>query len=145
MNALRIKRVCRAPRTSEGTRILVDRVWPRGMTRDRLRIAEWSKDIAPSANLRRSFNHDPAKWDGFRKSYFRELADKRSLVSRLLRLLEEGAVTLVYGARDETLNTAAALKHNIEGERGKHNHFASSMHTGRPMHLTRAAAKGECR
>lgn len=114
MNELRIKRAYRAARISDGARILVDRVWPRGMTRERLRIAEWLKDIAPTDDLRRWFNHDPAKWDDFRAAYFRELEGKQQEVSQILDLLEDGPVTLIYGAKDETLNNAAALKEYLE-------------------------------
>ena len=114
MNELRIKRAYRAARISDGARILVDRVWPRGMTRERLRIAEWLKDIAPTADLRRWFNHDPAKWDDFRAAYFRELEGKQQEVSQILDLLEDGPVTLIYGAKEKTLNNAAALKEFLE-------------------------------
>lgn len=125
MNQLRIKRAYRAARISDGARILVDRVWPRGMTRDRLRIVEWPKDIAPSAELRRWFDHDPAKWDDFRAAYCRELDSKRPAVSQVLRLLEDGPVTLVYGAKDETLNNAAALKEYLESEWSERGHAAT--------------------
>ena len=114
MNELRIKRAYRAARISDGARILVDRVWPRGMTRERLRIAEWLKEIAPTADLRRWFNHDPAKWDDFRAAYFRELEGKQQEVSQILDLLEDGPVTLIYGAKEKTLNNAAALKEFLE-------------------------------
>ena len=114
MNELRIKRAYRAARVSDGARILVDRVWPRGMTSARLRIAEWLKEIAPTADLRRWFDHDPTKWDDFRAAYFRELDGKHQEVSRILELLEDGPVTLIYGAKDKILNNAAALKEYLE-------------------------------
>ncbi|GAB4349181.1 MAG: DUF488 domain-containing protein [Oricola sp.] len=114
MNELRVKRAYRAARISDGRRILVDRVWPRGMTRDRLRIAEWPKEIAPSADLRKWFGHDPAKWDGFRRAYFRELETRQREVARILDLLDEGPVTLVYGAKNEAMNNAVALKEYLE-------------------------------
>lgn len=114
MTDIRVKRAYRAARISDGQRILVDRVWPRGMTRERLRIAEWAKDIAPSSDLRRWFGHDPAKWDGFRTAYFKELDSKKPETERILQNLQNGPVTLVYGAKDDELNNAAALKEYLE-------------------------------
>ena len=114
MTDIRVKRAYRAARISDGRRILVDRVWPRGLTRERLRIAEWEKEIAPSSGLRRWFAHDPAKWDEFREAYFRELDGNRHAVTRILKSLENGPLTLVYGARDQTLNNAVALKDYLE-------------------------------
>lgn len=114
MTDIRVKRAYRAARISDGQRILVDRVWPRGMTRERLRIAEWVKDIAPSSNLRRWFGHDPGKWDGFRTAYFKELDGKKPEIKRILQNLRNGPVTLVYGAKDDELNNAVALKEYLE-------------------------------
>ena len=114
MTDIRVKRAYRAARISDGQRILVDRVWPRGMTRERLRISEWAKDIAPSSDLRRWFRHDPGKWDGFRTAYFRELGGKREETTRILESLRNGPVTLVYGAKDDEMNNAVALKEYLE-------------------------------
>ncbi|WP_343045204.1 DUF488 domain-containing protein [Oricola thermophila] len=111
---IRTKRAYRAARVSDGRRILVDRIWPRGMTQDRLRIAEWAKEIAPSDELRRWFGHDPAKWDRFRASYFRELDGMPDEISRILGLLDEGPITLVYGAKNEMHNNAVALAEYLE-------------------------------
>lgn len=141
MNGLRIKRAYRAARVSDGSRILVDRVWPRGMTHGRLRLAGWPKDIAPSADLRRWFDHDPAKWDDFRAAYFRELDNKHSEVTGILRLLEEGPVTLIYGAKDEALNNAAALKEYLEVKLSEHGHAASER-SGHPECFLRPGANG---
>ncbi|WP_193178523.1 DUF488 domain-containing protein [Oricola nitratireducens] len=114
MTDIRVKRAYRAARISDGQRILVDRIWPRGMTRERLRIAEWAKDIAPSPNLRRWFGHDPGKWDGFRTAYFRELDGKKPETKRILESLRNGPVTLVYGAKNDEMNNAVALKEYLE-------------------------------
>ncbi|WP_193175307.1 DUF488 family protein, N3 subclade [Oricola nitratireducens] len=114
MTGIRVKRAYRAARISDGQRILVDRVWPRGMARERLRIAEWAKDIAPSSGLRRWFGHDPAKWDVFRTAYFRELDGKKPETTRILESLRNGPVTLVYGAKNDEMNNAVALKEYLE-------------------------------
>lgn len=110
----RIKRAYVPPSPEDGTRILVDRVWPRGLTREKLQIANWMKEIAPSTQLRKDFCHDPEKWDGFVKSYFAELDEKPNLVRELLEISSRGTLTLVYGAKDETYNQAAALKMYLE-------------------------------
>ncbi|MHB0922993.1 MAG: DUF488 domain-containing protein [Bellilinea sp.] len=114
--AIRIKRAYEPPYPEDGTRILVDRVWPRGVTRERLQIQSWMKEIAPSTPLRQEFCHDPAKWDAFVESYFAELDEKPDLVSQLLEIASRGTLTLVYGARDQTYNQAAALKQYLESK-----------------------------
>lgn len=114
MTDIRIKRAYRAARVSDGQRILVDRLWPRGMARHRLRIAAWEKDIAPSDELRRWFNHDPGKWEEFRNAYRAELEQNPDAVVRLCELARAGPVTLVYGAKDEAHNNAVVLKEYLE-------------------------------
>ena len=114
MNDIRVKRAYRAARMSDGTRVLVDRLWPRGMARDRLRLAEWMKDVAPSEDLRRVFGHDPEKWEAFREAYIKELDESEAPVSHLLDLAGNGRVTLIYGAKDETQNNAVVLKDYLE-------------------------------
>ncbi len=114
MSDVRIKRAYRAARASDGARVLVDRVWPRGVAKDRLRLTDWMKDVAPSDELRRWFGHDPQKCEAFREAYFDEMADKEDAVSRLLDLAAEGDLTLIYGAKDETHHNAAALKVYLE-------------------------------
>lgn len=111
---IRIKRAYEPPSPEDGTRILVDRVWPRGVTREKLHIALWMREIAPSTALRKDFCHDPEKWDVFLKVYFAELDDKPDLVSDLLDIASRSTLTLVYGAKDETYNQAAALKQYLE-------------------------------
>lgn len=103
--------------------ILVDRLWPRGIRKDQVRVDLWLKDIAPSDRLRRWFGHDPAKWDEFKKRYFAELETKAELVRVILDKAKNGPVCLLYGARDEKHNDAVALKELLDlklGMRLKH-------------------------
>jgi len=112
--SIRIKRAYEPPSPEDSTRILVDRVWPRGLTRERLQISQWMREIAPSTGLRKDFCHDPEKWDEFVRRYYDELDGKPEQVQQLLEIAAQGTLTLVYGARDETYNQAAALKHYLE-------------------------------
>jgi len=106
---IHLKRAYEPAKKSDGVRVLVDRLWPRGVSKLAARIDHWFKEIAPSAELRKWFNHDPAKWDRFRSRYFRELDGQGELVEELRDLIRQGAVTLVYGAKDEEHNDAVAL------------------------------------
>ncbi|MCZ0732761.1 DUF488 domain-containing protein [Phreatobacter sp. AB_2022a] len=105
----RIKRVYVPPALEDGARVLVDRVWPRGVSRKAAALASWSKDVAPSAGLRKWFGHDPARWPEFRARYRRELTANPEPVAVLRAMLREGVVTLVYGAHDEEHNNAVVL------------------------------------
>jgi uncharacterized protein YeaO (DUF488 family) len=118
---IRVKRAYRAARRSDGVRILVDRLWPRGLSKDRFRLDQWAKDLAPSTELRHWFNHDPARWDEFRQRYAVELDSQQQAVKALLACAIEGPVTLLYAAKDEELNNAVALKAYLENHamRGK--------------------------
>jgi len=107
---VRLKRVYEKPSKEDGVRILVERLWPRGLTKEKARIDLWPKEIAPSDGLRKWFGHDPAKWDDFRKRYEAELKKKKEAIERLRRKVGEGDVTFVYAARDEAHNSAVALK-----------------------------------
>jgi uncharacterized protein YeaO (DUF488 family) len=98
----------------DGKRILVDRLWPRGIKKEAARIDEWLKDIAPSDDLRKWFAHDPAKWPEFQKRYADELKNKPELVKRLKTETKEGTVTLLFAAKDAEHNNAVALKELIE-------------------------------
>jgi uncharacterized protein YeaO (DUF488 family) len=111
---IRIKRVYETPETSDGMRILIDRLWPRGLTKDRARVDMWLKDIAPSAGLREWFGHDPAKWDEFQRRYQAELDANQAKVAELRVPLQRGPATLVYSARDEQHNDAVVLKAYLE-------------------------------
>ncbi len=106
---LRLKRAYEVPSSTDGKRILVDRLWPRGLTRKKAAIDVWLKDIAPSSPLRRWFGHDPAKWSEFKRRYRRELRERRELVNEIARPAARGRVTLIYGARDEVHNDAVVL------------------------------------
>ncbi|HEY9537152.1 MAG TPA: DUF488 domain-containing protein [Kiloniellaceae bacterium] len=107
---LAVKRAYDPPASADGQRVLVDRVWPRGVTKEALRLAVWLKEAAPSTALRKWFGHDPAKWDGFRTRYFRELDAQPEAVATLLERCARGKVTLVYGAKDTAHNQAVALQ-----------------------------------
>lgn len=106
---LRLKRVYEPPARSDGQRILVDRLWPRGLTKKDAAVDEWMKDLAPSTELRRWFGHDPEKWPEFQRRYRRELRAHADLVGDLAARASRGTVTLVYGARDEEHNDAVVL------------------------------------
>ena len=107
---MKIKRVYEKPEKEDGKRILVDRLWPRGLTKEKAGIDLWLKDIAPSTELRKWFNHDPAKWKEFQKRYQLELENNKEQVSILNELFKKGPVTLVYGAKDREHNEALVLK-----------------------------------
>lgn len=110
---IQIKRAYEAPEDSDGTRILVDRLWPRGLTKDRAMLDLWLKDIAPSSALRQWFGHDPDKFAEFAKSYRAELK-KNPLVKEVAAMAHDAMMTLVYAARDPTCNHALVLKDVIE-------------------------------
>lgn len=106
---LRIKRVYDPPARDDGFRILVDRIWPRGLRKEDAAVDLWLKDVAPSAALRRWFGHDPEKWAEFKRRYHAELARNRAALKPLEDAMRKGRVTLVYGARDTEHNNAVAL------------------------------------
>ena len=114
MTQIWMRRAYDDPGPQDGQRILVDRIWPRGMSKDDLQLDAWMKDIAPSDDLRRWFGHDRDKWDAFRTRYAQELRDKAGTVGALRDRIAAGRVTLVYGAKDKTHNNAAALKAYLE-------------------------------
>ena len=105
-----LKRVYDSPADGDGCRILVDRLWPRGVSKARARIDLWLKDISPSDSLRKWFGHDPAKWSEFKRRYFAELKGNKAPVDLILERIHQGTVTLVYGAKDDKHNNAVALK-----------------------------------
>lgn len=111
---IRLKRAYEPPAESDGVRILVDRIWPRGVRKEELKLEAWLKEIAPSSELRRWFGHDPEKWEEFRRRYFRELDERQDVVEELRSKVRQGGGTLVYGAADEQHNNAAALKEYLE-------------------------------
>lgn len=113
-----LKRVYEAPEASDGVRVLVDRVWPRGLTKEAAKLDHWMKELAPSTALRKWFGHDPAKWDGFRERYFRELDKQSEGVARLRAMARGKRVTLLFGAKDEEHNQAVALAEYLKKRRG---------------------------
>lgn len=115
MAEMKIKRAYEPPAASDGKRILVDALWPRGISKEKLKLDDWLKDIAPSTKLRKWYGHDPDKWPEFRKRYAAELKDRSDAVETLRKLASHGTVTLVFSSREEKLNNAVALKELIEG------------------------------
>lgn len=107
---LRIKRIYAAPAPEDGRRILVDRLWPRGLRKEEARLDAWLKEIAPSDALRAWYGHDPGKWPAFQERYFAELDASPEAVARLRDMVAAGPATLVYSSREEERNNAAALK-----------------------------------
>jgi uncharacterized protein YeaO (DUF488 family) len=111
---IRLKRAYEEPSEGDGTRILVDRIWPRGVARDDAALDDWFRDVAPSDELRTWFGHEPSRWREFRRRYWEELDEMPEPVERLEGLARKGRLTLVYGARDEEHNNARALKEYLE-------------------------------
>lgn len=107
---IQIKRAQSPAAGTDGRRILVDRLWPRGISKDRLHLDLWMKELAPSTELRKWFAHDPDKWQEFQKRYFAELDRNPEAVAELRKLLHAGRVTLIFSAHDEQHNNAAALR-----------------------------------
>jgi uncharacterized protein YeaO (DUF488 family) len=109
-SSVMLKRAYEPPAAGDGQRILVDRLWPRGVSKEEARLDDWMKDIAPSAELRTWFGHDPERWAEFRRRYRAELKQHAPLVDDLRRRARKGPVTLVYAARDEIHNDAVVLR-----------------------------------
>jgi uncharacterized protein YeaO (DUF488 family) len=106
---IKLKRVYDKVDKNDGFRILVDRLWPRGLSKEKARIDLWLKNVAPSNELRKWFAHQPKKWNGFKRRYFKELYDNKSELKELIRKKAEGVVTLLYAAKNEKYNNAVAL------------------------------------
>ena len=113
----KIKRIYNAPTPDDGIRILVDRLWPRGLSKEKAKVDLWLKEIAPSNELRKWYGHDPKKWAEFRKKYFKDLDTKRELVNQIVQQMKEGDVTLLYSSKEEKINNAVALKEYIEKQK----------------------------
>ncbi len=111
---LKIKRVYVRPDAADGMRVLVDGLWPRGLSKAQAGVDLWLKDLAPSAELRRWFDHDAGKWEAFQSKYAVELDARPEAVQRLLSLAEESTLTLLYAAREEQYNNAVALQAYLE-------------------------------
>lgn len=111
---IRLKRVYKAVSKQDGFRVLVERLWPRGITKERAAIDLWLKDVAPSPRLRTWFGHEPSKWSQFRERYWTELKKEKGSLSQLRQHTKKHTVTFVYAARDEQHNSAVVLKEFIE-------------------------------
>jgi uncharacterized protein YeaO (DUF488 family) len=111
---IQLKRAYDKPARGDGFRVLVDRVWPRGVTKESLKLDSWLRHIAPSTELRKWFGHDPQKWDEFRKRYFKELDSHAEEVRLLREKKRSGELTLVFGAKEERFNNAEAIKEYLE-------------------------------
>jgi uncharacterized protein YeaO (DUF488 family) len=112
---VKLKRAYESPSAADGVRILVDRLWPRGVKKSDAAIDHWVKKLAPSSPLRQWFNHDPARWHEFRRRYAMELQGHRDELEQLCQLARKGPLTLVYGARDVTHNDAVVLRDILLG------------------------------
>ena len=111
---IRLKRVYDPVDSGDGTRLLVERLWPRGIKKDALRIERWVKDVAPSTELRKWFGHDPAKWEEFRRRYVAELRGNPEAWEAIAEAARQGTVTLVYSSHDAEHNNAVALREFLE-------------------------------
>lgn len=113
----RIYNASKASTTEEKKfRMLVDRLWPRGLSKEKAKVDLWLKDVGPSNNLRNWFGHDPKRWSEFKDRYFQELDDKKELVEVIANKAKDGDLVLLYGARDEEHNNAVALKEYVEAQ-----------------------------
>ncbi len=111
---VKTKRIYDQASLADGKRILIDRLWPRGIKKEEAKIDEWLRDIAPSTELRKWFSHDPAKWQEFKKRYKRELQDKAELVSKLKTEAKKGTITLLFAAKDTEHVNAVVLKEVLD-------------------------------
>lgn len=112
---IKLKRAYDEPSSDDGERVLVERLWPRGVSKAEAHIDEWLKDVAPSAELRQWFGHDPSRWEEFKKRYWSELSRNPAPVQELKDKASHGTVTFVYAAKDEAHSGALALKEFVEG------------------------------
>lgn len=119
--SMRLKRAYEKPAPGDGCRILVERMWPRGLSKNAAKFDLWVKDAAPSTGLRKWFDHDPEKWEEFKVRYFAELDARPEVVALITRRLHQGRVTFVFASKEERFNNAVALKQYLErqGERQK--------------------------
>lgn len=111
---LRVKRVYEDAEAGDGLRVLVDRLWPRGLSKEKAGIDRWLRELSPSTELRRWYGHDPARWEEFKARYFGELDRHGEAIAALVDQTRTGTVTLLYGSREKRLNNAVALKEYLE-------------------------------
>ncbi|MDT8443221.1 MAG: DUF488 domain-containing protein [Desulfuromonadales bacterium] len=118
MGEIRLKRAYDEPAQNDGRRVLVDRIWPRGVKKEELELDDWFKQVAPSSDLRKWFDHDPQKWNEFKQRYFDELKNQPEEIQSLLTTARKGRLTLVYAASEEKYNNAVALKEFLQKNSG---------------------------
>jgi uncharacterized protein YeaO (DUF488 family) len=111
---LRVKRIYEPPSNEDGLRILVDKLWPRGLKKETCKLDNWLKEVAPSDKLRRWFGHDPVRWDEFQQRYFEELDERPNVWQAVKELAREKTITLLYAAHDPQHNNAVALKNYLQ-------------------------------
>ena len=111
---IQLKRAYEPSAKTDGYRVLVERLWPRGVSKETLKIDLWAKALSPSTELRKWFSHDPDKWPEFRRRYFKELSTQSEGVKAIVEKVANGRVTFVFASREETYNNAAALKEYVE-------------------------------
>jgi uncharacterized protein YeaO (DUF488 family) len=111
---IKVKRIYEMATEDDGFRILIDRLWPRGLSKQKAKVDLWLKEIAPSHELRKWYAHDPQKWDRFKQRYFKELDGKKELIGEIIEKAKDRNVTLLFGAKEEKFNNAVALKEYIE-------------------------------
>lgn len=114
---IKTRRIYDKPDADDGFRILVDRIWPRGVKKNDVKIDLWQKDIAPSNAIRKWFNHDQRKWDEFKSRYYEELKDKQEIVKLFLEKAEQVTITLLYSSKEEKYNNAIALKEYLQSNK----------------------------
>ena len=114
---IKLKRAYETVDSKDGARVLVDRLWPRGVSKENAALAQWMKEIAPTTGLRKWFGHDPARWEEFRGRYGKELQQNAELLSELRSLARQGPLTLVYSAHDESHNDAVVLRDVLLGRK----------------------------
>lgn len=114
---VKVKRIYEDPDPADGARVFVDRLWARGLTKEKAALDLWLKEVAPSTELRKWFSHDPAKWEEFQKRYRDELEKNKEAIARLMDEIHKGPVTLLYGARDQEHNEALVLKYFLMDHR----------------------------
>jgi len=125
---VRLKRAYENPSAEDGMRILIDRLWPRGVAKANAAIDLWAKDISPSTALRRWFGHDPARWEEFRRRYSEEIHRHGNRLDELRALAENGRITLVFAAHDETHNDAVVLRDILLGRTAERKSYSTSTH-----------------
>jgi uncharacterized protein YeaO (DUF488 family) len=112
---IRVERIYDNPTGGDSFRILVDRLWPRGLSKDKVRVDLWQKDIAPSSTLRKWFGHDEKKWDEFKHKYFKELDKNNDVVNTIIKTAQDqNSITLLYSTKEKRFNNAVALKEYLE-------------------------------